>query len=320
MARSNLLVACLLAFIAGNSLAQNFPAKPITLICPSIPTGAMDKYLRPFAQIASKYLGQPVLIENMPGELAMLGPLTMARTARPDGYTLSLFTITAFRVPHMTRVNWDPIKDFTYIIGLADFSHGVVVRSDSGFASLKDLIDYAKTNPGSLRYSSPVHGFTSHLVMEDMGFKTGARLVRVPGAIAVSAPALIDGRIMAISDTITDMRPYIDTGAFRLLVTFGDRRSRWNAPTAMELGLDILSYTPLGIVAPKGLDPKLTKLLHDAFNKVLDDPEYDKLLTRLDMVDRYKSSEAYADWAVDQFKFQRALIQRTIGLGRGLGN
>ena len=312
------LVACLLALVAEDALPQTFPAKPLTLICPSIPSGAMDKYLRPFAQIASKYLGQPVMVENKPGELAMLGPVTMARTARPDGYTLSLLTITAFRAPHMARVTWDPLKDFTYIIGLADFSHGVVVKSDSGLKSLKDLIDYAKANPGELRYSSPVHGFTSHLVMEDLGFKTGARLLRVPGGIAQSAAALIDGRIMAISDTITDMRPYIDAGAFRLLVTFGDRRSRWNAPTAMELGLDILSYTPLGIVAPKGLDPNLTKLLHDAFNLALDDPEYDKLLTRLDMVDRYKSSEDYADWAVDQFRFQRALIERTIGLGRGL--
>lgn len=123
---------------------------------------------------------------------------------------------------------------------------------------------------------------------------------------------------MAISDTITELSPYVDSGAFRLLVTFGDRRSRWNAPTSVELGLDIPSYTPFGIVGPKGMDPKVTKLLHDAFNRTLDDPNYDELLRRLDMVDLYKSSEDYADWAVDQFGFQRALIERTIGLGRGL--
>lgn len=69
-------------------------------------------------------------------------------------------------------------------------------------------------------------------------------------------------------------------------------------------------------VGPKGMDPKVVKLLHDAFNRTLDDPEYDKLLRRFDMVDWYKSSEDYAEWAVDQFKFQRNLIERTIGLGR----
>ena len=69
------------------------------------------------------------------------------------------------------------------------------------------------------------------------------------------------------------------------------------------------------IVAPKGLDPTRIKILHDAFNRALDDPEYDRLLKRLDMVDWYKSSEDYAEWAVDQFGFQRALIERTIGFG-----
>lgn len=312
-----LLVAYLLALVCGNALAQGFPAKPITLICPVTPSTAIDRYLRPLAQIASRYLGQPVLVENKPGEFAMLGPVTMARTARPDGYTLSLLTITAFRVPHMARVNWDPLKDFTYVIGLADFSHGVVVRSDSPFNTLKDLIDYAKANPGGFRYGSRVHGFTSHLVMEELGIKTGARLLRVPsGDTAEAAKALMDGRIMALSDTVSELRPAVESGAFRLLVTFGERRTSLSAPTATELGLDILAYTPLGIVAPKGLDPKLTKLLHDAFNRALDDPEYEKLLTRLDMVDLYKSSEDYAEWAVDQFKFQRALLERTIGLGR----
>jgi len=313
-----LLVTCLLTLIAGQTLAQSFPTKPVTLICPYPVATAGDRYLRSFALIASKYIGQPVIVENKPGQLTTLGPAEMARTGRPDGYVLSLFTIMSLRVPHMARVTWDPLRDFTYVIGLADFTHGVAVKADSPFKSLMDLIDYAKANPGALLYSSPGHGFTSHLVMEDLGFKSGARILRVPGGIAQSAAALIDGRIMAISDSMTDLGPYIDAGTFRLLVTFGNRRSRWKAPTAMELGFEIFSYTPLGIVAPTGMDPKLTKLLHDAFNRALDDPEYDKLLTRFEMVDLYKSSEDYAEWAVDQFRFQRALIERTIGLGTGL--
>lgn len=319
--RGFFLVACLLALIAGNAAAQTFPSKSITLICPYPQAGAGNQYLREFAQIASKYLGQPITVENKPGELASYGPAWMARTASPDGYTLAMLTITSFRVPHMTRVTWDPTKDFTYIIGLADFNHGLAVKSDSQFKSLKDLIDHAKTNPGSVRYSAPVHGFTSHLLIADLEFKTGIRLLLVPsGVIQKSAAALIDGHIMAISETLTDLRPYLDAGVFRLLVTFGDRRSRWSAPTAAELGLDIFSYTPFGIVGPKGMDPKLVKVLHDAFNRTLDDSAYDELVKRLEIVDLYKSSEDYAEWAIDQFRFQRRLIERTIGLGRGWGN
>ena len=317
MTKSIVFVACVLALLAGNALAQSFPAKQLTLICPYPPGGPSDQHLRAFAQISAKILGQPIMVENRPGAIGTLAPAEMARTAPPDGYILSHFPITAFRVPHMARVNWDPLKDFTYIIGLAGFDFGVAVRSDSPFKTLKDLIDFAKANPGKLLYGAPEHGGTPHLAMEELGFKASARFLRVPVGSVEAAKALTDGRILALSGA-TSLGRYFDSGAFRLLVTFGERRTRWNAPTAMELGLDILSYGPFGIVGPKGMDPTLTKLLHDAFKLALDDPEYDKLMTRLDMVDWYKSSEDYAEWAVDQFKFQRALIERTIGLGTGL--
>lgn len=309
-------VACLLALIAGQAFAQGFPARPLKLICPCPPATPLEKHLQAFAQIASKYLGQPVTVETTPGANLMVGLVTMARTAPPDGYILSMLPIVAFRFPHMARVNWDPLKDFTYIIGLAGYTFGVVVKSDSQIKTLKDLIDYAKANPGRLLYSAFARGSTPHLTMEELGFKAGARFLYVPGSFAEAAKALIDGRIMALSDT-TVWGSYVDAGTFRLLVTFGEQRSRWNAPTARELGFDILSYSPFGIVAPKGMDPKLTKLLHDAFKLALDDPEHMKLLTQLDIVYWYKSSEDYADWAVDQFRFQRRLIERTIGLGTG---
>ena len=317
MAMSKLIVACLLAILAGNALAQNFPSKPLTLICPCPRVTSMESHLQAFAKISTKYLGQLVIVENPRTADVLHGLATMATTGRPDGYTLSMLPMHVLRVAHMEKLNWDPVKDVTYVIGLAGYTYGVVVKADSPFNSLKDLIDYAKANPGSLRYGSPVHGATAHLAMAELDFKTGARLLRVSsGSIADAAKALIDGRILALAENAAAWGPYVDAGTIRLLVTFGEQRSRWNAPTARELGFDIVSYSPFGIVGPKGMDPKVTKLLHDAFNRALDDPEYDKLLRRLELVDWYKSSEDYADWAVDQFRFQRALLERTIGLGR----
>lgn len=171
-----LLVACLLTLVAGNAIAQNFPAKPLTLICPFPPTGgATDQYLRTLATIASKYLGQPIFVENRPGAAGTLGPTAMAATARPDGYSLSMLPVSALRVPHMQRVSWDPLKDFTYVIGLAGFTFGVVVKSDSRFKTLKDLVDFAKANPGKLLYGAPEYGTSPHLAMEELAIKTGAR-------------------------------------------------------------------------------------------------------------------------------------------------
>lgn len=308
-----LLVAFLLTLVAGNAPAQNFPTRPLTLHAPFPLAGGPGQHLRAFAQIASNHLGQSITVEFPSGADWARGLATMVTTSRPDGYTLSALSIAAFRVPHIRSVPWDPLKDFTYVIGIAGYTFGVVVKSDSQFKSLKDLIDYAKVNPGRLRYGTFGRGSTPHLAMEELGLKTGARFLHV-SVPREELGALIDDRVMAISAS-TVWGPYVDAGTFRLLATFGERRSKWNAPTATELGFDILSYSPLGIVGPKGMEPKVVKLLHDAFNRSLDDPEYDKLLKRLDIVDWYKSSEDYAEWAVDQFRFQRALIERTIGLG-----
>jgi tripartite-type tricarboxylate transporter receptor subunit TctC len=301
------------AMFAAPARAQGFPVKPITLICPWNPGGSTDVHMRQYAQIASKYVGQPVVIENRPGASGLLGPTTMAKTAQPDGYTLAQMPVSAFRVPHIQKVEWDPIKDFTYIIGVTGYTFGVVVKSDSQFKTLKDLIDYAKANPGKLPYGSTGNGTSPHLLMEELGQKTGVTFLHVPfSGNAPSTQALMGGHIMAQSDA-TGWGRHVDSGAFRLLVTFGEKRTKWNAPTALELGIDIVSYSPYGWVAPRGMDPKVQKFLHDAFKKALDDPEHLKVLAQLDQVYWYKSSEEYAKWAADTLKAERATIER-VGL------
>src|SRR5688572_6021454 len=123
------LIAALSA--AAVACAQSFPTRPITLICPWSAGGPTDLHLRKVAELASKHLGQNVIIENRPGGSGMNGPATMAKTAKPDGYTISQLTITAFRVPHMQKVDWDPLTDFSYIIGVAGYTFGIVVKADS---------------------------------------------------------------------------------------------------------------------------------------------------------------------------------------------
>ncbi len=298
---------------AGAAAAQTYPTRTITLICPWPPGGSTDTHLRKFAEVASKYVGQNIIIENKPGGGGMLGPGIMARTQKADGYTLSQLPVGAFRIPHMQKVDWDPLKDFTYIIGLTGYTFGVVVRSDSQYKTLKDVIAYAKANPGKFSYGSTGNGTSPHLLMEELGNKTGVEFLHVPfKGNADSTQALLGGHVMAQSDA-TGWARHVEAGTFRLLVTFGEQRTKWNAPTARELGIDIVSYSPYGIVAPKGMDPKLTKQLHDAFKKALDDPEHLKTLQQFDQVYWYKSSEDYAKWAAATFNEERATIAR-VGL------
>lgn len=306
-------IAALLALCAAaQAHAQVFPAKPITLVCPWPPGGSTDTHLRQFAAIAAKHLGQNVVIENKPGASGMLGPVAVSRMA-PDGYNLSQLPVSAFRVPHMLKVDWDPMRDFTYIIGITGYTFGVVVKSDSAFKTFKDLIDYARANPGKMSFGSTGTGTSPHLLMEEVGAKMGVTFLHVPfKGNADSTQALMGGHVMAQSDA-TGWGRHVDAGAFRLLVTFGEKRTKWNAPTAKELGIDIVSYSPYGIIGPKGMDPKVVKVLHDAFRKTLDDPEHLKVLALLDQVYWYKSSEEYRQWAADTLKAERATIER-VGL------
>jgi tripartite-type tricarboxylate transporter receptor subunit TctC len=305
------LAAGLLLALAAQP--QSFPSKPVTLIVPWPAGGSTDIYFRKLGEVTARHLGQPLVIENKPGGSGMNGPATMAKTARPDGYTISQLAISAFRVPHMQKVDWDPISDFTYIIGLAGYTFGVVVRADSPFKTFNDLLTYARANPGKLSYATPGTGTSLHLAMEEVAAKSGVQFLHIPfKGYADGAIALMGGHVMVQVDS-TGWAKQVDSGAQRLLATLGDKRTRWGAPTVKELGVDTVSNSPFGLVGPKGMPREVVKVLHDAFKKSLDDPEYLKVLAQLDQPAWYRSSEDYAQWAVGMLKAERATIER-VGL------
>jgi tripartite-type tricarboxylate transporter receptor subunit TctC len=305
------LAAGLLFALAAQ--AQSFPTKPVTLIVPWPAGGSTDIYFRKLGEVAARHLGQPLVIDNKPGGSGMNGPATMAKTARPDGYTISQLAISAFRMPHMQKVDWDPISDFTYIIGLAGYTFGVVVRADSPFKTFQDLLTYARANPGKLSYATPGTGTSLHLAMEEVAAKAGVQFLHIPfKGYADGAIALMGGHVMVQVDS-TGWAKQVDAGAQRLLATLGDKRTRWGAPTVKELGVDTVSNSPFGLVGPKGMPREVVKVLHDAFKKSLDDPEYLKVLAQLDQPAWYMSSEDYGRWAVDMLKAERATIER-VGL------
>ena len=299
--------------LAVPAWAQTFPAKPVTLIVPWPAGGSTDIYFRKLGEITAKHLGQPLVIENRPGGSGMNGPATMAKTARPDGYTISQLAISAYRMPHMQKVDWDPINDFTYIIGLAGYTFGIVVRADSPFRTFQDLLAYARANPGKLSYATPGTGTSLHLAMEEVAAKAGVQFLHVPfKGYADGAIALMGGHVMVQVDS-TGWAKQVDSGAQRLLATLGDKRTRWGAPTVKELGVDTVSNSPFGLVGPKGMPKDVVKVLHDAFKKSLDDPEYLKVLAQLDQPAWYMSSEDYARWAAGMLESERATIER-VGL------
>jgi tripartite-type tricarboxylate transporter receptor subunit TctC len=302
-----------LATLPAATLAQaRFPERPITLICPWPAGGSTDRHLRLLAELAGKHLGQNVLVENRPGGGGTTGPGTMALTARPDGYTIAQYPMGMVRIPHMQKVQWDPLKDFTFIIGVSGYTFGFTVRADSPFRTFNDYIEAARREPGKIDYGSTGTGTSPHLLLEEIAGNAKVKLNHIPfKGNADLQTALLGGHVMAQSDA-TGWDKFVDSGQMRLLVTFGERRTkRWpNVPTAQELGYNVVSTSPYGFVGPKGMDPAVVRTLHDAFKRAMDEPRHAELLDQLNQDAWYKSGDDYLRWATAQYAKDRALIER----------
>ena len=294
------------------ALAQDtFPTKPITLIVPFPAGGSTDRHLRAVAEDASKHLGQNVIVENRPGAGGTLGPSNMAKTARPDGYTISLYPLGMLRMPYMMKTDWDPIKDFTFIVGLSGYTFGFTVRSDSPFQTFNDYIEAARDKPGTIDYGSTGVGSSPHLLMEEIAINAKVKLNHVPfKGNADMQQALLGGHIMAQSDA-TGWDQFVDSGKMRLLVTFGEQRTkRWpDVPTAEELGYGVVSSSPYGLAGPAGMDPKVVRILHDAFKQALFSPRSMEVMQQLNQEPAYRSSEDYREWAIATYAKDKKLIE-----------
>jgi len=289
-----------------------FPSKPVTLIVPFPAGGSTDRHLRIVAQDASKYLGQPVVVENRPGAGGTLGPATMAKTARPDGYTVSLYPLGMLRMPYMQKTNWHPIDDFTFILGLSGYTFGFTVRADSPYKTFNEYIEAARQSPGKIDYGSTGVGSSPHLLIEEIAINAGVKLNHVPyRGNADMQQALLGGHVMAQSDA-TGWDQFVDAGKMRLLVTFGEQRTtRWpDVPTAKELGYKVVSVSPYGLAGPKGMDPAVVKVLHDAFKQALFDPASMEVMKQLNQEPAYKGSEEYKQWAEATFVKDKVLIEQ----------
>ena len=292
--------------------AENFPARPVTLIVPWPAGGSTDVGMRALAGAAEKHLGQSIVVENRPGGSGTLGPGQMAATAKPDGYTIAQIPITVFRFPFMTKTSFDPATDFTYIIGVSGYTFGVVVRDDASWKTFRDLIADARANPTRINYGTPGAGTSLHITMEQIAKQQGIKWTHVPfKGNADSMNALLGGHIHAVADS-SGWAQLVNAGRFRLLVTWGVARTKnWpDVPTLREIGIDMISNSPFGIAGPKGMDPKVVKIIHDAFKKAIDDPEHQKVLQTLDQVYWYKNSEDYAKWAAETYVSERKTIER----------
>jgi len=299
-----------LAAIASPAGAQTWPARTIMAISPFSAGNAVDIVGRVVLDQMSKQLGQPIVIENRPGGSGTLAPGQMAATAKPDGYTIAQIPITIFRFPFMTKTTFDPSVDFTYIIGISGYTFGVVVRADAPWKTFQEFLADAKANPGKINYGTPGAGTSLHITMEQIAKRRGITWTHVPfKGNADLMNALLGGHIHAVADS-SGWAQLVNAGQFRLLVTWGAARTKnWpSVPTLRDIGIDMVSNSPFGIAGPRGMEPKIVKVLHDAFKQGLEEPSYAAAIANLDQELFYLSSENYQKFAMQQIEEARRFI------------
>ena len=308
--------AALTAVSLGTASAQSFPAKPVKLVIAFPAGGPTDISMRVLADNASKILGQPVIVENKPGAGGTL-PAQALQTAQPDGYTLAQIPLGVFRLPYTTKINWDPVKDISYVLNVTGYAFGIVVPADSPLKTWTHFVAWAKANPGKLSYGSTGTMTSPHLTTELIAQKLGIELLHVPyKGSADLMQATLGGQLMAAADS-TGFAPQVEAGKLRVLNTWGaERLAKFpDAPTLKELGLDIVQNSPFGIGAPKGTPAPVVKRLHDAFKQAMEQESYRTALGRYDMVPMYMSTAAYQKFAQDTFTREKALVEK-LGLAK----
>ena len=308
--------AALTAVSLGTASAQSFPAKPVKLVIAFPAGGPTDISMRVLADNASKILGQPVIVENKPGAGGTL-PAQALQTAQPDGYTLAQIPLGVFRLPYTTKINWDPVKDISYVLNVTGYAFGIVVPADSPLKTWTHFVAWAKANPGKLSYGSTGTMTSPHLTTELVAQKLGIELLHVPyKGSADLMQATLGGQLMAAADS-TGFAPQVEAGKLRVLNTWGaERLAKFpDAPTLKELGLDVVQNSPFGLGAPKGTPAAVVKRLHDAFKQAMEQESYKTALARYDMVPMYMSTAAYQKFAQDTFAREKALIEK-LGLAK----
>jgi len=283
------LAAGALAAIAPAARAQAFPNKPIRLICPFPPGGAVDIASRAIATELSKTIGQQVNVENKPGAGGNIGGIEAVRSA-PDGYTLFMTTsgIQAINPALYAKMPFDPNKDLTPVSALVSLSNVLVVHPSVKANSVAELLALLRAQPGQLTFASSGSGTSIHMSGEM--FKQIARVDMVHVPYKGSAPALTDllgGQVNLMFDNIPSALPHIRSGKLRALATTGARRDPTlpELPTIAESGVTgYESGVWFGLAAPAGTPRDIVSRVADEAIKGTRSPEFIKRMTELGYV------------------------------------
>jgi len=282
MARTVWLVImiCVVAACAGEAAAQpasSYPAKPIRVVVPFLPGGTPDIQIRMLAEKLTPRMGQQFVIDNRAGASGNIA-LEFVSRSPADGYTLIIGTVGNWTVnPHLFKLPYDVLRDFTPIIHVATAPAVLVVHPSMPVKSVKDLIALAQRRPGELNFGSSGVGGFGHICAELFTSMTRARMTHVPyKGVAIAMTELIGGHIQLLFNSVVPTMPHVQSGRVRALATTGAARisAMAEVPTVAEAGVPGYENSTWSIIAaPARLSQPILDRLSTEFNAALEMPD-----------------------------------------------
>ncbi|MEO8410475.1 MAG: tripartite tricarboxylate transporter substrate binding protein [Propionivibrio sp.] len=308
-----LSAALTLLTIAGLGTAQaaDFPNKPIEIIVPSSAGGGTDMLSRALANTAKDIFGQPVVVVNKPGGSGVIG-FTAGQTAKPDGYTVTMFFAEIVIVPHLGLAQTDH-KLFEPIMRVNMDPAAITVQADAPWNTLQEFIDYAKANPGKLRVANSGPGSIWQLAAARMEDKFGLKFNQVPySGAAPGVTALLSGAVDAAAFSPAEVGSQVMAGKLKMLGIMSDKREKAypDVPTFKEQGVDIVIGTWRGLGVPKGTPADVKKILHDGFKKAMEDPVFVDQMEKAGLGLGYMDAADFAKFQDEEFAVYKGLVDK----------
>jgi tripartite-type tricarboxylate transporter receptor subunit TctC len=316
LAAASLTAAAALLVAAPNAIAQDWPSRPLKLVVGFPAGGSPDVVGRLIGEKLSQRLGQPVVVENLPGAAGITASDNVARAA-PDGYTMAMLTGAHSGTGAMRKkLPYDPVKGFAMVSTVTAYPMMIMVKPDSPIKSLPDLLARAKAAPNKVTYASNAPGSAHHLLGEWINIEAKTTMVPVPYKGAAQAIVdLLGGRVDAMIDTATTAIEPVRSGQTRALAVASPKRYPLvpDVPTVAETlpGVETMSW--LGIAMPAGTPRPIVDRLNKELKEILDEPEMKKRLSQLGGVSNWSTPEQMRDQIAGEIaRWNRVIDEKKI--------
>ena len=300
-------------FVASSVGAQTYPSKAVRLVSPFPPGGGSDAVARVLAQALSEQLSQQVVVDPRGGASGMIGTDLVAK-APPDGYTLLLGNLSPQSILPAARktLPYDAIKDFSPISLTAVADYVLAMHPSVPARNLKELLDLAKKEPGSITYASSGNLGAPHLAGELLSLLAGGKFVHVPyKGTGPAAIGVITGETMLMFGSAPSILPHGKTGKLRILATTGPKRTESNLPTISEVLPDYTMTQWYGVIAPAGTARRIIERLHAEIAKANANPRVLQSYSDIGVQPITNTPEEFQSFMASEIKKWSAVVARS---------